>query len=89
MTGILYIVSGFAGYMQFGEATDGNILNNYRGTNVFSIQYIQNLSGNGGILIPVYIAFSFIVMTSYPLINFSTRIAISKSHIKFCHLFSK
>lgn len=59
---VFFLVALF-GYIQFGPVTKGNLLNNY--------------SGQGGIVIPVIIIFAFVVITTYPLVNFTCRIAVS------------
>jgi hypothetical protein len=38
---------------------------------------LKNYEAQGGIIIPVVIVFSFVVITTYPLVNFTCRIAVS------------
>lgn len=56
-----YLVSALAGYLQFGKDTKGNILLNFDYTPLTFV---------------VYMTFMFSVISTYPLVAFSMRIAI-------------
>ena len=58
---IVFFIVGLFGYLNYGSATEGNLLKNYQ--------------GQGGIVIPVIIVMSFVIITTYPLVNFTCRVA--------------
>jgi sodium-coupled neutral amino acid transporter 11 len=59
---VIFQLVGLFGYLQFTDKTDGNILNNF--------------TGQGGIVIPVILVFAFVVVTTYPFVNFTCRVAV-------------
>ena len=62
MAGVLYMVVAVCGYVLFGDAIDANVLNNLT-------------AAERGPVFPVMLAFLFIIVTSYPLVAFTARLA--------------
>jgi amino acid permease len=61
--GVIYFLVALFGYLLFGDDVEDNL-----------IQSIATVSGSP--IVPVLIAYTFVIVTSYPVVNFSTRLSV-------------
>ena len=66
---VLYLIAMIIGYLAFGDQVQANI--------ILNIGSLPLDKGGGGPFVSVLITYAFVIVTSYPLVNFVARLSIT------------